>query len=294
MPEVLPVPQLNPKTYSAGTPCMAKLDRLRWQAGMAVSSFGVRVGVRTNDEQYLSMLRDRLPPGWKPAASAGVERMFSFVGGGSGPNARVRRYHMGYEDFGLVARTFELDEALDLLQSSLRRYVAEFARHRVFVHAGVVGWRGKAILIPGRSHSGKSTLVAELVRAGATYYSDEYAVLDSRGRVHPFTKPLSLRSGPNAGQRNIPIEKFGGQPGTKPLPAGLIVFSGYKPNARWRPQSLSVGQAVLKLLSNTIAARRIPTVAIKTLNQVAVRASVIKSNRGEARDAAQAILAFST
>jgi hypothetical protein len=31
--------------------------------------------------------------------------------------------------------------------------------------------------------------VAELVRAGATYYSDEFAVLDSRGRVHPFPRP---------------------------------------------------------------------------------------------------------
>ena len=43
----------------------------------------------------------------------------------------------------------------------------------------IVTWgRGRAIVIPGRTFSGKSTLVAELVRAGATYYSDEYAVED--------------------------------------------------------------------------------------------------------------------
>ena len=71
--------------------------------------------------------------------------------------------------------------------------IAEVARNRVFVHAGVVGWKGRAIVIPGRSYSGKSTLVSELIRAGAAYYSDEYAVFDSRGRVYPFAKPLEMR-----------------------------------------------------------------------------------------------------
>ena len=64
--------------------------------------------------------------------------------------------------------------------------MAAETRERVFVHAGVVGWKGHAIVIPGRSRSGKTTLVAELVKAGAEYYSDEFAVLDAEGRVHPF------------------------------------------------------------------------------------------------------------
>ena len=55
-------------------------------------------------------------------------------------------------------------------------------------HAGVVGWRGRAIVIPGRSHAGKSTLVAELVRRGAVYYCDEFAVLHETGRVHPYRR----------------------------------------------------------------------------------------------------------
>jgi hypothetical protein len=41
-------------------------------------------------------------------------------------------------------------------------------------------WLGPlAILIAGRSFSGNTTLAAELVRAGATYYSDEFKVVDS-------------------------------------------------------------------------------------------------------------------
>ena len=70
------------------------------------------------------------------------------------------------------------------------------------MHAGVVGWNGRALLLPGRTLSGKTTLVAELLRAGATYYSDELAVLDARGRVHPFPKPLAIREkGDASGER---------------------------------------------------------------------------------------------
>lgn len=50
-------------------------------------------------------------------------------------------------------------------------------------------------MVPGRTLSGKSSLVLALVKAGADYYSDEYAVFDGSGRVHPYSKPLSRRSG---------------------------------------------------------------------------------------------------
>jgi len=81
----------------------------------------------------------------------------------------------------------------EAFETDLQLYVAEMAPRRLFVHAGVVGWRGQAIIIPGRTFTGKTTLVAALVKAGATYYSDEYAVLDVRGRVHPYARPLGIR-----------------------------------------------------------------------------------------------------
>jgi hypothetical protein len=90
-----------------------------------------------------------------------------------------------------------------VLESEIRQTVAKGAARRTFVHAGVVGWNGRAILVPGRSRSGKTTLVAELVKAGAQYLSDEFAVLDGRGRVHPFAKPLSIR-GPAAATSTRP------------------------------------------------------------------------------------------
>ena len=83
-------------------------------------------------------------------------------------------------------------------------YVAEEARRGVFVHAGVVGWKGRALVLPGKSGAGKTTLVAELIRAGATYYSDEYAVLDERGRVHPYARPLAVRVDGRRQRRRYP------------------------------------------------------------------------------------------
>jgi hypothetical protein len=60
--------------------------------------------------------------------------------------------------------------AAEAVESWAQLTVATVAEGLVFVHVGVVGWRNRAIVIPGRSLSGKSTLVLELVGAGADYY----------------------------------------------------------------------------------------------------------------------------
>jgi hypothetical protein len=269
---------------------MDKLDRLGWTDGIAILSYGVRVGIRVNNSDALERIKKLLPPGWKPASSPTVEKLFSayFAGPGSRPN--VRRFNLLYGGLEQLIRTFDEEQIYATLESNIRLQVAESARRRLFVHAGAVGWKGQAIIIPGSSYSGKTTLVAELVRAGATYYSDEYAVLDSQGRVHPFSKPLSIRENGTAEQTDYPVEALGGKAGKKPLPVGLVVISNYKAGAQWRPQALSPGQGTLEILAHTISARRQPEVALSTLHQVASRASVLKSRRGEARQVVKSIL----
>ena len=63
------------------------------------------------------------------------------------------------------------------------------------VHAGAVQLGERVLLLPGVTHSGKSSLVAELLRRGAIYFSDEYALIDSEGHVYPYPRPLLLRNG---------------------------------------------------------------------------------------------------
>jgi hypothetical protein len=269
---------------------MQKIDRLGWTDGMSIVSYGVRVGIRVNDAGAMERVRKLLPPSWKPSQTPVVENLFSLFIGGAGARAGVRRYSLLYNGLDRLVRSFNEEEIYTTFESNLRLTVAAEARRRLFVHAGVVGWKGQAIIIPGSSFSGKTTLVAELVRAGATYYSDEYAVLDEQGRVHPFLKPLSIRKEGRVEQTEYTVEALGGTAGKKPLPVGLVLISNYRAGARWRPRKLSAGQGALEILAHTISARRKPGVALSTLHRVASGADVLKSKRGEARQVVDIIL----
>jgi hypothetical protein len=257
---------------------MEKIDRLGWAAGLAVVFQGVALGLRADRPEALERLTRLLPPGWKPAPSSRVERLYSLrVGNGPGPG--IRRFTLLYRDATRLARSHDLDAVLGILESEIQLYLAEHARGRIFVHAGVVGWRGRAVVIPGRSMSGKSTLVDALVRAGGTYYSDEYAVLDARGRVHAHPTPPSPRDGAPA--REQPRPEAGA---TGPLPVGLVVITRYRAGARWRPRPLSPGRAGIELLAHTVAARRRPAGALRALARALSGARVLKGIRGEASD----------
>ena len=48
-----------------------------------------------------------------------------------------------------------------------------------------------------------------MVRAGATYYSDEYAVIDDTGLVHPFARPLGIREEGSYVQTKCAAEALG-------------------------------------------------------------------------------------
>jgi hypothetical protein len=271
---------------------MAKLDRLGWAAGLVCESFGVRVGLRATTAEGLARLAARLPPGWRPARGRAVERLYSYVDGDEGARARrgAGRFHLLYADAGRALRTREGTEAEEAFEADAQLFVAASARERLFVHAGVVGFGGRAILLPGRSFAGKTTLVAELVRAGAVYYSDEYAVLDREGRVHPYARPLGVRGRGGEPRRRVTAEELEGARGVGPLPVGLVYVGEYREGARWRPRRLTCGQGVLALLSHTVAARREPALALAVLPRAASHATVLKGARGEAVETARALL----
>ncbi|HEX8746963.1 MAG TPA: hypothetical protein VF717_07165 [Pyrinomonadaceae bacterium] len=269
---------------------MEKIDRLGWAAGISIKSYGVSVGIRTNDASLLDGLIERLPPVWRPSRSMVVERLYSVFMGGPAARSNVRRFNLLYGDLERLVRSVDAGQVYDALESDLQLYVAERAQGRVFIHAGVVGWKGRAIIMPGSSFSGKSTLTRELIRAGALFYSDEYAVLDARGRVHPFHRPLQIREDGTSKQTKYTVESLGGERGMKPLPVGLVLLSEYKRGARWRPRMLSAGQGALATMSHAISARRQPEAVLDALRQVVTRAPILKGTRGEATEIVDSIL----
>ena len=269
---------------------MQKLDRLGWAAGIGVRAFGVHAGVRVNVAGMLPQISPLLPPGWKSPQRANVQRLYSLVVAGDSQRPGLKRMHILYADSERIARDAELGQVLAALETDLHRYVAEASPDMSFLHAGVVGWQGRAILVPGRSLSGKTSLVREMLRLGATYYSDEFAVVDDSGKVHPFPRPLGIREDATYVQTKYRAETLGATCGVKPLPVGAVVICKYKAGARWKPRPLSPGQGALELMGSSIAVRVQPHHTLRRIHKLANGAVFVKGTRGEAYESAAAIL----
>jgi hypothetical protein len=266
---------------------MEKIDRLGWAAGISVVSYGLRIGVRSNNNTVLDRVRERLPVGWKPADSPAVDNLYSILAPRGSETSKVRRFNLLYKGVGRLSRTMDLDELLHEFEIDVHSYVAALAKRRIFLRAGVVGWRGQAIVLLEQNLDAESSLVGAFVRSGATYYSDEFAVLDSHGLVHPYPWRRRTTSRRIEGSRLV---LSSANIAAKPLPIALIVSSTYRPGAKWRPRSMSKGKAALALFTRVMSERQSPENLIRRLGQVASAAKVIKGMRGEADNVVDSIL----
>jgi hypothetical protein len=269
---------------------MEKLDRLVWAAGFCGTSFGMRIGVRANTPEALEKLRPMLPPGWRYSTEPVVDILYSLTAGGLAARPGVRRFNLLYVGAGRLERTLELEALFPAFENDLQLRVAEFAPRHVFVHAGVVGWRGRAIVLPGSSHSGKSTLTAALVKAGATYYSDEYAVFNREDRVQPYARPLQMRQPDGQAAEMFTAESLGGRAGVSSLPVGLVLETTFRSGCRWRPRSVSCGHGTLALLAHAIPIQRKPARTIRILSRALRLSCHLKGARGDAGAVADRLL----
>jgi hypothetical protein len=243
------------------------------------------VVIESNCESHLDWLEarlDELVPGWVAA---------------SAKPATVHRFGVWSNDDGSVSLTLDGSElghnrdehvALRYLATRLKLAVGEHAPAHVFVHAGVVALGGVAIVLPGHSFAGKTTLVRELVERGATYYSDDFAVFDAAGRVQPFLKPLSIR-GQDGLQVEVGAERLGSVVATAPAPVGMMVFTSYNPASVWNPSVLSPGTALLRLVEHTLPIRVNPAFSLAVLRRAVTGCLVWASQRCDAGEVADRI-----
>ncbi|MFN3324244.1 MAG: hypothetical protein ACK5AZ_12160 [Bryobacteraceae bacterium] len=251
-----------------------------------VECHGTRIGVRFNHPELEDDVRRCLLPGWRLVRAAPGKAWISLVD--RGPAERQR--------FGLRSGsrrplwTPSRKELVERLESEIHHAVAVRARDGLFVHAAVVGWLGRAILIPGRTHSGKTSLAMELVRQGASYYSDEYAVVDAAGYIHPFPRAIRPRPRLDGEPVEAPAVSYEQAAQNGPLAPGLIVATRFRAGGRWRPAPMTAGEALLALVRNTVAVRRDPARAIGTLRRVVRGTPAFCGVRGEAAATASALL----
>jgi len=249
---------------------------------LRIECFGVKLEIEAGSGEIRRFIEERLdevfPDRWRMAEHFADEFEHRFsLSEGSGIFEVSR-------DGSQIAAA-ELQGAFGILESQLRLTVAEFTTEAVFLHAGVVGWNGYAVIIPGTSFSGKTTLVAELVRRGCLYLSDEYAVITRDGMVHPFAKKLSVRGIVNDfTQIELDVNHFGGKKSSEPLPAGFLLATRYRHNADDPIDSLaeaSTGIGVMAALANSISIRRQPRLVIESVEAALSGCRIFQGERGE-------------
>lgn len=252
---------------------------------LRIECFGVKLEIEAGSGEIRRFIEERLdevfPDRWRMAEhfAEGFEHRFSL-------SEESGIFPVSRDGAQITAAADELQGAFGILESQLRLTVAEFTTEAVFLHAGVVGWNGCAVIIPGTSFSGKTTLVAELVRRGCLYLSDEYAVITRDGMVHPFAKKLSVRGIVNDfTQIELDVKHFGGKKSSEPLPAGFLLATRYRPNADAPIDSLaeaSTGIGVMAALANSISIRRQPRLVIESVEAALSGCRIFQGERGEA------------
>ena len=250
---------------------------------ITLDAFGVALQIRASTADLLAQIEPYLPPADETRTASGGARRMGIVAENDG---RLTVYD---EDEPINSGP-GLHTALVVLDSLMRMHVAINAPGKVFVHAGAVAHAGSAIVIPGNSFSGKSTLVAAMVRAGATYFSDEYAVFDEQGLVHPYAKRLSLRRREDQLQVEHRVHELGGVAGQHAAPLRLALITRFVAGAAWRPRRLSAAQGALALLAHAVPARLRPDETLRSLTRALGRATVLEGDRGEATDVAPQLL----
>jgi hypothetical protein len=202
---------------------------------------------------------------------AAVQRHVDHIlrGLGNGAGGAAHRYRVAGDTL-----SFDGDELLrsaspgqlvsNLLWHVNRQAVAAAEADCLLLHAGAVAdGHGRALLLPAPMESGKTTLVAGLLRRGFDYVTDEAVAIEAAGlAVRPYPKPLSVDPGSwpvlaelepdvdaalKAGQWQVPPARVAG-PGCRPV---AVVSPRYRAGAASRLEALRPAQAVLLLAENS-------------------------------------------
>ncbi|MFN8607156.1 MAG: hypothetical protein U0931_06470 [Vulcanimicrobiota bacterium] len=167
------------------------------------------------------------------------------------------------------------------LENALALEVATRSPRYLFVHAGAVRYRDRVLVLPGVSRAGKSTLVEALVRRGALYYSDEFAVFHPDGGIRPYPRKLCLKANPSRPQPiRLDPESLGWTPRLRAARLGWLLDCRF--GKRDCLQPISPGEALLSLFANAVAARTRARALFHSLSRALIGVPALRGIRGEA------------
>lgn len=201
------------------------------------------------------------------------------AGGGDAPAPATR-----------LRLTSDTDGGWDRLESDLALFAAERLAGRVAVHAALAVVDGVAIVVPGRSFTGKTTLGLALARAGAVLASDEYALVDATtGLVTGWPRAARVRLD-GGGSRREPVAAT-----IEPTPVALVALLRFDATldgsgAPVTEEPLTRADGVVRVLDETVCARSRPQESLDAALLLTER-EVIAGPRGDADAAAEWLVA---
>jgi hypothetical protein len=256
---------------------------------------GVPVRLETGDAELAATLarwyaRSVTPAAGPAALAAGIEREES--GFRVAVAGRAERTEPD-ATAGVRALHHELLQAL-----MVRR------RDLYCVHAAVVTWRGRALVLPGLSRAGKSTLALALVLAGAGFLSDELLAFTPHGRAEPLPRAIKLRDecvrafpelahacvGRGEG-RCVPFDALPADVLAGPAPIGAIAVPRWHPAASDRPRAISRGDALLALTASSLNFGAHGAASLDRLAALVRDAATFALDWNDPREAARNLLA---
>lgn len=162
----------------------------------------------------------------------------------------------------------DADAIFALLQDDLIGRLGDRDQYTL-LHAAVVEQDGEALLLPGASHRGKTSLAAALLDRGFRLLSDEVGALDDAGRAAACPFPLRFRESAlrhlvprpqgvdigtsffvNRGERTwygLPAPDR--PPPVTPCPVGMVVYPHLRPDPGTTLVPVSRGQAAFRLVA---------------------------------------------
>ncbi len=222
-----------------------------------------------------------------PAVKAFIEDEYSLMLAESGQSiagdCSVTRESSGMElRMGEEVRIWGMSQA-EALGQVKHEIVSQFIRSRknlLWLHAGAAERGGKALLLPGGAGYGKSTMVTELIGKGWRYLSDEIAPLGMESDVviaYPVRPQRRRRVGrilPTAEVDRLPREIID-IPDSLVVPGwtevGAIVFPRYETGVEAFLGRISVGEAAMNLLRNSLNSRDLKDLAVRRAAELAGR-----------------------
>jgi hypothetical protein len=216
-----------------------------------------------------------------------------------------RRFQLLYGDYEMRA-TAHQDEVFHHLFWHVNLEAMRRTGDLLLVHAGaVVSPHGEGVLLPGRSRSGKTSLVAALVRRGFGYLSDEAGAIDPVSRrLFPYPKALAIEPGvfdhfqelraredpppPASGTWHVRPEELRPAAVAQPCELGLVIFPQYG-KGETRVTAIRPAEAVYEAARDAMNLSLYGGRALRLLGEVVPRGRAYRLDFGDLTEAVEVV-----